>query len=55
MTSQSVLVFAIIVLLLVAPNVYNIWSSLKTRSKQKKETLLQPLLGVVLPKDKKKK
>jgi len=52
MTSQTVLVFATVVLLLVAPSVYSIWKLLKIRSEQRK---LQPLLGVVLPKDKKKK
>jgi hypothetical protein len=55
MTSQTVLVIATVVLLLVAPNVYSIWNLLKIRSEQKKEAQLQPLLGVVLPKDKKEK
>jgi hypothetical protein len=54
MTSQSVFVIATVVLLLVAPNIYSIWNLLKIRSEQKKEQL-QPLLGVVLPKDKKEK
>jgi hypothetical protein len=55
MTSQTVLVFATVVLLLVAPSIYSIWKLLKIRSEQKKQRNLQPLLGVVLPKDKKKK
>jgi membrane-anchored protein YejM (alkaline phosphatase superfamily) len=53
MTSQ--IVFVIAVILLVAPSVYNIWNLLKIRSEQKKSQQLQPLLGVVLPKDKKEK
>jgi hypothetical protein len=53
MTSQ--IVFVIVALLIAAPSVYNIWKLLKIRSEQKKQANLQPLLGVVLPKDKKKK
>jgi hypothetical protein len=53
MTSKAVFIIASI--LIAAPTVYSIWNLIKSRSEQKKQEDLQPLLGVVLPKDKKKK
>lgn len=52
MTNTNV-ALVIVALLIIAPNVYNIWRLLKSRPKQDEQ--LQPLLGVVLPKDKKEK
>lgn len=54
MTNTNV-ALVIVALLIIAPNVYNIWRLLKSRPKQDEQETLQPLLGVVLPKDKKEK
>jgi hypothetical protein len=54
MTSKTVFII-VASILIAAPNVYNIWSLLKSRPKQVEQETLQPLLGVVLPKDKKEK
>jgi hypothetical protein len=53
--TNSTVAIVLCALLIAAPNVYNIWMLLKNRSEQKKQDNLQPLLGVVLPKDKKEK